>query len=67
MKISYDKDTDALYIILSEKIKVIESEEVRPGIVFDYGASKNVVAIEIMYASKNISIEEIKKVLIDVA
>jgi uncharacterized protein YuzE len=37
MKAKYDADTDALYVRFTEA-PVIESEEVRPGVMFDYDA-----------------------------
>lgn len=52
MKIDYDPATDALYVRLSEH-PIIESEQVKPGIVLDYDESGNVVGIEVLSASKN--------------
>ncbi len=67
MKISYDKETDAIYLVLSEANSVKESEEVRPGVVLDFDQNDQVIGIEILNASKRMSLDEIKKVLIDVA
>ena len=47
MKMHYDKKADALYLRLDES-KIIESEEVQPGIVLDYNADNQVIGVEIL-------------------
>ncbi len=47
MKIRYDQETDAIYLILSDD-KVIESEERSEGIIVDYNEKNEVVAIEVL-------------------
>ncbi len=47
MKIHYDKETDAIYLILSDD-KVVESEEREEGVVVDYNEKNEVVAIEVL-------------------
>ncbi|MCY4580192.1 MAG: DUF2283 domain-containing protein [Chloroflexi bacterium] len=51
MEIQYDSDSDMLYVGLRSRPSV-ESEEVAPGIVFDFDESNNVVGIEITDGSK---------------
>ena len=51
MKVKYDKEVDVLYITLSD-LPVKESDESKPGIILDYSDQENVVAIEILDASK---------------
>ena len=51
MKLSIDKEADALYLRLDES-PIIESEEVAPGIVLDYNEAEQVVGIEMMNLSK---------------
>lgn len=48
MKITYDKEADALYIKLTDK-KIVESEEVEENVVIDYDGENNVVGIEMIY------------------
>ncbi len=48
MKITYDKEADALYIKITDK-KVVESEEISENFVLDFDEDKNVVGIEIIY------------------
>ena len=52
MKVKYDKETDILYIKLSED-KVAESDERRKGIILDYSEENLLVGIEILNASKS--------------
>jgi uncharacterized protein YuzE len=47
MRIHYDVEADALYLRFAEA-PVIDSEEVRPGIVFDFDADGRIVAIDIL-------------------
>ncbi len=53
MKLAYDRETDALYVRFSNA-PVFESEEVRPGVAFDFDAEGHIVAIEILEAAKQI-------------
>ena len=46
MKTHYDSEADALYVRFTDT-RVEESEEVRPGIVFDFDAEGRLVAVEI--------------------
>lgn len=54
MKTHYDAETDALYLRFADA-KVIESEEVRPGVVFDFDAEGRIVAVEILDASEHLA------------
>ena len=51
MKIEYDQQADAMYIRLRAG-KVIESEEVRPGVVFDFDDQGQVLGIEMLDVSQ---------------
>ena len=53
MKIKYDKESDILYIRLSENT-IMESDEDNPGIILDFDADHQVVAIEVLQASKRL-------------
>ena len=52
MKIKYDKEVDVLYIRFSED-EIAESDEQKPGIIIDYNAKEEIVAIEVLNASRN--------------
>ena len=47
MRIRDDEKVDALYLRLDDS-KVVESEEVKPGIVLDFNAKKQAVGIEVL-------------------
>ena len=51
MRLHIDREADALYLRLDES-KIVESEEVSPGVVLDYNADEQVVGIEILQLSK---------------
>jgi uncharacterized protein YuzE len=51
MKIIYDRETDTLVITLREA-RIEESDEVRPGVIADFGYDGQVVRFEILRASQ---------------
>jgi uncharacterized protein YuzE len=51
MKAEYDRETDTLTITLRD-VRVKESDEVRPGVIADFGYDGGVVGFEILDASK---------------
>lgn len=50
MKWTYDPDADAAHIILAD-IAIDESEEVTPGVIFDFDNDGGIVGIEVLNAS----------------
>ena len=59
MKLEFDPTADALYLQL-RKQKIIESEQIKEGIVFDYDENGEVVGIEVLNVSKR-GAEQLKK------
>ena len=51
MRVIYDPETDSLTITLRDE-RIKESDEIRPGIIADFGYDGGVVRFEIMQASK---------------
>jgi uncharacterized protein YuzE len=54
MRLHVDKEADALYLRLDDS-KIIESEEVAPGVILDYNEQKEVVGVEMLHLSKRTS------------
>jgi uncharacterized protein YuzE len=51
MKLKIDEKSDALYLRLDDS-KIIESEEVSPGVVLDFNEQGQVVGIEMLNLSQ---------------
>ena len=64
MKLTIDRDADALYLELEEGAAV-ESEQVAPGIVLDFDARDRVVGIEMLNLSQRAPNADIRRVLIE--
>lgn len=54
MKTTYDREADALYIRFADA-PVVESQEVRPGVVIDLDKDGRMVGLEILDASEHVS------------
>ena len=54
MRVEYDKETDILTVTFSDQA-IIDSDEEKPGMVFDYDENGNVVSIEIFAASERMT------------
>jgi len=55
MKVIYDRETDTLTVIFTE-LPVAESDEDKPGVILDYDTDGNLVSLEIMDASRRVSV-----------
>lgn len=66
MKLHYDPAADALYLRLADAA-VVESEEVRPGVVLDFDAQNRVVPVEILNLRKVLPDADVKSLQLDVA
>lgn len=51
MKVTYDVETDTMTIALRDE-RIKESDEVRPGVIADFGYDGGIVRFEILGASK---------------
>ena len=51
MRLHFDRETDAMYFRLRDA-KIIESEEVQPGVILDFDEDGEIVAIEILGLKK---------------
>ena len=66
MKMRYDEKADALYLRLDDS-KIIESEEVQPGILLDFNADKQVVGIEVLDLRRRVPNADLKQLKFEVA
>ena len=51
MKLRTDKEADALYLRLDDS-RIVETEEVSPGVMLDFNEAGEVVGVEMLYLSK---------------
>ena len=54
MKVIYDSDTDTLSLLFREE-SVAESDELREGLIIDYGADGKIVSVEVLDASEHVT------------
>ena len=66
MKIAFDPDTDALSLRLDDS-PIVESEEVRPGIVLDFNADDQVVGVEILRVQERVPLANLRQIQFEVA
>lgn len=66
MRIILDKDSDALYFRLDEN-RIVDSEEIRPGVIVDYDASDRVVGVEFLNVSSRASKEQLSSIQFELA
>jgi uncharacterized protein YuzE len=66
MKVHFDEQADALYLRLDDS-EIIDSEEVKPGIVIDFDAKDQVVGIEILGVKRRVPLANLKQLLFEVA
>ena len=58
MRLKLDKKNDALYLRLNET-SVLESEEIQPGVIFDFDEKGRVVGIEILSLSTRVEPDQL--------
>ena len=64
MKIEYDKEADALYIQLREA-SVQDNIDIEDGVTVDLDEKKHIVGIEILDASKRLSLKDLVNITIE--
>jgi uncharacterized protein YuzE len=66
MKVQFDERADAIYFRLDES-KIVESEEVHPGIILDFNNQNEVVAVEVLRVKSRIPLDYLKQMQFEVA
>ena len=66
MKVHFDRAADALYIRLDES-KIVESEEVEPGVILDFNEQNQVVGIEILHVRKRAPQANLRQMVFELA
>lgn len=64
MKIEYDKEADALYIQLRDAL-VEDNIDIEEGITVDLDENRHIVGIEILDASKKLSLRDLVNITIE--
>ncbi|MEW5804658.1 MAG: DUF2283 domain-containing protein [bacterium] len=59
MRLKIDEKNDVLYFQLDESA-IVDSEEIKPGVILDYDANDNVIGIEILGLSKRVPLHMLK-------
>jgi uncharacterized protein YuzE len=62
MRLKVDRESDALYFRLDES-KVVESEEVRPGVILDFDAQGSVIGVEFLGITSRATWEQLSSLL----
>lgn len=64
MKLTIDRQADALYLDLDEA-PAADSEEISPGLILDYSAEGKVVGIEMLYLSKRVAADQLARMQLE--
>ncbi|OOO02946.1 MAG: hypothetical protein USCGTAYLOR_00822 [Chromatiales bacterium USCg_Taylor] len=64
MRLHVAQEADALYLRLDDS-KIVESEEVSPGIVLDFNADNQVVGVEFLHLSRRTPSVETEKLVFE--
>ena len=66
MKVHFDENADAVYLRLDDS-KIIDSEEVKPGIILDFNENDQVVGVEMLYVKGRVPLSNLKQLQFEVA
>jgi uncharacterized protein YuzE len=66
MKVRFDENADALYLRLDDS-RIVESEEVQPGVVLDFNERNQVVGIEILRVKERVPLANLRQMQFEVA
>ena len=66
MRVRMDEGADALYIRFEES-RIVESEEVSPGVILDFDGNGRVVGLEMLNVRQRLPGADLKRVEVEVA
>ncbi len=66
MKVHFDEKADAVYMRLDDS-KIIESQEVQPGVILDFNKENQVIGIEILRVKERVPLAKLKQMQFEVA
>ena len=66
MKVHFDEKADAVYLRLDDS-KIVESEEVQPGIILDFNEQNHAVGVEILRVKERVPLASLKQMQFEVA
>lgn len=66
MRLRVDQENDALYLRLDES-RIVESEEVQPGVVLDFDCNGKVVGVEIIGLRDRVPLEALRSLHFEAA
>ncbi|MDE2686882.1 MAG: DUF2283 domain-containing protein [Chloroflexota bacterium] len=65
MRIEYDDEADALYILFKKGSKPVDARDIGEGVVADFDEQGDIVGLEVLYAAEKLGLESILTVTID--
>lgn len=65
MKVHFDEKADAIYLRLDDS-KIVESQEVQPGVVLDFNERNQVVGVEILRVKSRVPLANLKQMQFEV-
>jgi uncharacterized protein YuzE len=66
VKLRYEEKADAIYLRLDDS-RIVESEEVEPGVVLDFNENNQVVGVEILRVKERAPAANLKQIEFEVA
>ncbi len=66
VRVLFDEKADAVYLRFDES-KIVESEEVHPGIILDFNERNEVVGVEVLRVKNRIPLANLKQMQFEVA
>ena len=66
MILRFDEAADALHLRLDES-RIVESEEVQPGVILDFNEHNQVVGVEILGVKSRVPLAYLKQIQFEVA